>query len=147
MIALLHDVANHTSVLNQIFDVSIHSPHTSTNTTMSIEKIFENNTKYAAWWCTTLGDKIEQVVSAVKKNDVTPNTKFLVRVKLYNIVTSRIEEVRLSDLLVAAIQHAPKEVMSPKDPDDKNQVQFWGPYFISFPIYEHVRLLYVSMDP
>jgi len=109
-------------------------------------RVFENNTKYAAWWCTTLDEKIKQVVTAVKDNTLSPSMKYLVRVKLYNIITSRIEEVYLTDLLVALLKYEPHS-LSVKDPDEKNQVQLWGPFFISFPIFEHIRMLYLLDNP
>jgi len=110
---------------------------------MATARIFENNTKYAEWWCTALDEKIKQVVAAVKVNNAsTPNIKHLVRVKLYNIITSRVEEVLLADLLSALVKHT-QELHMAKDPDDKNQVQLWGPYFISYPIFEHIRILYL----
>jgi hypothetical protein len=109
-------------------------------------RIFENNTKYAAWWCAALDEKIKQVVAAVKDNTLSPSMKYLVRVKLYNIITSRIEEVYLADLLVALLKYEPRS-LSVKDPDEKNQVQLWGPFFISFPIFEHIRMLYLLDNP
>ena len=101
----------------------------------AVTQIADNNVKYGEWWVENIGDKAKIVINGVKSNE-TYNRK-LVRMKLYNAILLKMEEHYLTDVLNAMIKHVPDPFPN-YEKDDKNQVNLWGPYFISFVIYEFI---------
>jgi hypothetical protein len=104
-----------------------------------VTQIADNNVKYGEWWIENIGDKAKVVINAVKSNE-NYNRK-LVRVKMYNAITLKMEEHFLADVLNAMIKLVP-DLFPSSEKDDKNQVNLWGPYFISFLIYDFVVKVY-----
>jgi hypothetical protein len=98
-------------------------------------QIAENNEKYGRWWVEHLSTKVESVVLNFNKRTV--NRK-LVRVKVYNSLTYRMEEIFLVDLLIQMFDYCKDSFLVKKEADQKNQVNIWGPYFISHIIYNHL---------
>ena len=106
-----------------------------------VSQIADNNLKYGQWWCENLDSKIETTIKGVKDNNVT--LRKLVRVKLYNTITLKMEELYLADLLNAMIKYM-EEPFPSKQKDDKNQINIWGPYYISYVIYERIQKGYLA---
>jgi len=104
--------------------------------------IAENNQKYGQWWCKHLHAKVLTIVRNYDSPGSGINLK-LVRVKLYNRLTYRMEEVYLADLLLNITRDLTWP-FPPKEPDDKNQVHLWGPYFISSVIYSFLSDAYTN---
>tara|TARA_B100002051_G_C16638505_1_gene587286 strand:+ start:450 stop:785 length:336 start_codon:yes stop_codon:yes gene_type:complete len=99
---------------------------------MNVDVIAHNNDKYGEWWCEHFSHKVDEIMKALK-NQTQVNRKLL-RVKLYNSVSQRIEEYFLYDLLKAKL-NANQELLPKQNGDNKNQVCIWGPFFIAHRIY------------
>ena len=101
----------------------------------AVIQIAGNNVKYGEWWIENIGDKAKIVINGVKSNE-NFNRK-LVRMKMYNAITLKMEEHFLADVLNAMIKLVP-DLFPSSNKDDKNQVNLWGPYFVSFVIYDFI---------
>jgi hypothetical protein len=100
-----------------------------------------NNEKYAEWWCENLATRAEEVIKCVKYN--LPHNRKLVRVKLYNCITLRMEELYLSDLMNAMLRNI-ETPFPEKTIDEKKQVELWGPYFLADGIYKFIHRTFHS---
>lgn len=112
-----------------------------------VNKISENNVKYAEWWVSNLTKKVTSVVYIVKHTDEKTHGKKLwaknaVRVKLYNKLNGYMEEHSLYDILTFLQANEKDNFLPEVTPDEKKQVNIVGTYFVASGIYEHVRKLW-----
>ena len=101
-----------------------------------VKQIAINNEMYGQWWCTNFGDKSKDVIKSIKNKEF--HNRKQVRVKVYNLITLKMEEFFLSDLLVAKLKVS-EDPFPEQAADEKNQVCVWGPFFISEKIYSFIR--------
>ncbi len=106
------------------------------------QKISENNVLYAKWWVSTLGSKIDSVMTIVKNYDSNPYSKkywakFAVRIKLYNSLSGVMEEHSLLDLVLHLLKNNNNTLPS-FEADSKKQCNVVGTYYVSYDIYCHI---------
>lgn len=109
-----------------------------------VNKVRENNVKYAEWWISNLAKKITSVVYIVKHTDKKTQGKKLwaknaVRVKVYNKLNDYMEEQSLYDILTFLQTNEKDKFLPDVAPDEKKQVNIVGTYFVASGIYDHLR--------
>lgn len=112
-----------------------------------INKVGENNKKYAEWWITNLTKKASSIMLIVKLSNENTHGKKVwaknaVRVKLYNKLNGYMEEHSLYDILVYMYNQNSKNTFLEKKSDEKCQVNVTGTYYISSDLYDHLSKLW-----
>ena len=107
------------------------------------ERITNVNNNYGAFWCTTVGTSLRELVHNIKNGvEQNPATRSM-RLKVYDSKAKNVDARSMLDMLNLIVSD---EDMLPELPVTNGQVRWYGDLYVSSTIYEFVRRVWNEIE-